>query len=171
VTRTEEDDYQNFVNAIQQADEVGYTPYWLGRNITYEGVTFLGPSMPDFGGEIEGGIGFTYDAPLESGGGSIDIVLVGDASWDKSPFSQPVRDSGVTAKKVIVAGAAGTLMFIPGGTRPINATRLYLDIGDTHLVATAHAGSDPSPGITDSNPLIYEAAFLSVMQNLRPYPD
>jgi hypothetical protein len=46
-----------------------------------------------------------------------------------------------------------------------------LTIGNTQVVAIAHSGGDTSPGGPDSNPLIYEEAFLSVMENLRPYPD
>jgi hypothetical protein len=169
--RTEEDDYQNFVRAIETADEVGYKPYWLGRNFTHEGITFFGPSMPDFGGEIVGGVGFTYDAPLDRGGGDIEIILISDSAWADSGFSGSPRAAGTTVKTVTVVGVQATLLFIPAGTRPINQTALIMEIAGTHIVARAHSGGAVTPGGPDSNPLIYEDAFLSVVEQLRPYPD
>ena len=41
---------------------------------------------------------------------------------------------------------------------------LTLALGNTHIVGS-------TPGGPDANPLIDEQTFLSVMQQLRPYPD
>jgi hypothetical protein len=169
--RTEEDDFQNFVERIENSGEIGYTPYWFGRNFTIADTTFYGPSIPDFGSEFEDGIAFSYDAPLEDGGGSLDVRLYSEAGWERSGAGRPPREVGVVTRPVRLNGRPATLMLIPGGTRPINVIRLVTQIGDTHIVVLAHSGGETSPGGPDSNPLIDEDTFLKLMGRLRPYPE
>ena len=48
---------------------------------------------------------------------------------------------------------------------------LTLALGNTDIVAVVHSIGGSTPGGPDANPLIDEQTFLSVMQQLRPYPD
>jgi hypothetical protein len=169
--RTEEDDFQNFLRVVERADEERYTPYWLGKNPTLAGIVFYGPSMPDFETEINGRIDFSYDASMRDGGGSLNVSLISGAIWDETGFSRPIRDPVVKTIDVEVLGASGKINVISAGARPINATRLTVQIGETHVVVTAQAGGQTAPGQADSNPLIYEDAFMSVIEELRPYTD
>src|SRR5438477_8233438 len=46
--------YKNFLTAVAKAPQDGYTPYWLGRECEAGGLTFTGPSVPDFCAYVEG---------------------------------------------------------------------------------------------------------------------
>jgi hypothetical protein len=132
--RTEQDDYENFVEAVANAEEVGYTPYWLGRDFSYNGVTFFGPSMPDFGAEIQGGVDYSYYAELDNGGGRLQVVVLSESGWQQSGLSQPVRDPVVKSMSARVLDEEGTVTFISGGAREVNVARFDLKVGDTYIV-------------------------------------
>jgi hypothetical protein len=72
---------------------------------------------------------------------------------------------------VTVNGAQATLWLVPGATRPVEQARLLTQDGETRVLTIAYAGGPIRPGGPDSNPLVDEETFLSVMQNLRPYPE
>lgn len=61
--------------------------------------------------------------------------------------------------------------FLPAGTRPVNALWLFIDIGDTVVLAQVASGG---PGILgeDANPLLDTDLLIEVMvEHLRPYPE
>jgi hypothetical protein len=47
--------FRNFRERIENAQEEGFEVYWLGREFTAGGLTFRGPSVPDYGDEVDGG--------------------------------------------------------------------------------------------------------------------
>jgi hypothetical protein len=72
---------------------------------------------------------------------------------------------------VRLLGQDATMVVTSTPTRPVNQRRLLLHLGDTTVQIIAASGGSPAPGEPDVNPLIDEATFLAVMENLRPYPE
>lgn len=182
------DYYKNFLAVATQAPSQGYTMYWLGRSFTAGGLTFKGPAVPDFGAGQEGGVEFSYNAP---GGAGLDIAVLSDAAF-AHPAPTPAR---ATTKTVTILGRPAELQSAAAGTRPVNVLILPFSLGNTHVVASVHSGGAVTPSgpdvnlhvwsateqrfVTataiprgpDVNPLVNdEQMFLSVMQQLRPYP-
>ncbi len=89
--------------------------------------------------------------------------------WQAKQASAQLPE-GAMLKSTVVQGVPGQLHVIPAGTRPINALRLRVHLGQTWVLAEAGASGAATPGGPDANPLIDEQTFLSVMQQLRPYP-
>lgn len=165
-SRSPDQDYKNFLTAASRASSDGYTMYWLGRSFSAGGLTFEGPGVPDFGGEeAGGGVAMSYSA--QGGAAGLNIGVLSAAAWGRRAEA-PVP--GSKAKTVMVLGRPAELQSAPAGTRPVNALTLIMSLGDTHVVAVAHAIGPVTPGGPDANPLIDEATFLSVLEQLRPYP-
>jgi hypothetical protein len=171
--RAPDQDYRNFQTAVASASKDGYAPYWLGRGFTVGGLSFTGPSTADFGGEVEGGgANFSYDADVLDGGGSVslDVTLYSPAAWDRVKAVQgavPAPNAVVT--DVAVPGGAGRLLQTRDSAGSIEQLRLVAQLGDTTVLAIALRGNRATPG-PDLNPLTDKRTFISVMQNLRLYP-
>ncbi len=163
--------FNNFKTVVASADRDGYTPYWLGREFTAGGLVFQGPVTSDLPGQVAGGgVRMEYNADLalrgSSGAVGLEVVVYSPAAWEKDRG----RVDASATKFVRVAGQDAKLSAIAGGTRPVEELVLQLKFGDTTVIAIAGAGGPLVPGGPDANPLIDEATFLAVMQNLRPYP-
>lgn len=166
--------YKNFQTAVARAPQAGYTVYWLGREFQAGGLTFKGPEVS--GTEAEGleggGVATSYGADLPQGGGvNLGITLYSANAWGR--VSARIEKTGVAGWKtnqVVILGRVAELQWASAGTRPVNSLTLILSLGDTHIVAGAGAGGPVTPGGPDANPLVDEQTFLSVMRQLRPYP-
>jgi hypothetical protein len=167
VSRDPGQGYKNFQTAVAKAPQDGYAAYWLGRKFRAGGLTFTGPDVADFGTEVTGGgVQMSYNA---NAGGGLVITLYSDAAWQQGGGTRPLPKNTMT-KNVTIKGIAGELFLVPAGTRPVNDVRLNLRLGNTMVEAIAQAGGSATSGGPDANPLIDEQTFLSVMQQLRPYP-
>ena len=71
--RASDQEFRNFKTAAARAPSQGWTPYWLGRNVSAGGLTFSGPNVGDIGSELTGGgeivtYDALYDATAKTGG-------------------------------------------------------------------------------------------------------
>jgi hypothetical protein len=166
--------YDNFLTAATAAPADGYTIWWLGREFTAGGATFTGPAVADIGGRLDaGGVSMSYypQAPLRTG--SLDVSLYSRDGWSKAEAMGVNRLSrGATSRSVSVAGHQAILTVTPFPPAPSTTGHLSLtvDLGDTVALASVGRAS-LGRGTPDTNPLLDEATFLSVMQHLRPYPE
>ena len=164
--------YQNFLKAAKQAPSDGYTMYWLGRQFDAGGVTFAGPSVDDFGQEVDGGgilMSYTAQGPDRY---DIRLTVETQSAWADAKSRGIFRIPGnARTRDVTIGGHMGELLVRPAppGLQGIQGIQLHLDLGDTSLLATVSTYV-PAGGGPDPNPLKNEDTFLSAMQNLRPYP-
>jgi hypothetical protein len=166
-------DYDRFVAAAASAPSDGYAPYWLGREFRAGGLTFRGPGVGGIGDDVEGGgLEANYSAEvLKDSYVELQLVMYSPKAWSLAivrVLNQP--EPRRRRKTAQVRGENAELLIVPAGTRPINALVLIVSFGDTTIQAIASSGGPATPGGPDLNPLIDEATFLSVLQNLRPYP-
>ena len=154
-----------------------YDVYWLGRGLTYQGLLFSGPLVAGFDDPKSDAVQLDYGfAPPGAGlssttGGALSITLMSSAHWDsvRDRVLAPGRDP-TTSKDVTVGKAPATLITSPVPGRRASDLFLIIRLGGTvAYVNTGSLGSE-TPGGAETNPLVDEATFLAVMQNLRPYP-
>ncbi len=164
--------YDNFKTAVANADQQGYTPYWLGREFVAGGLTYKGPDVADFGDEVDGGgVSMGYSARLARGGVSLNMSLYSRDAWSRAEVAGISRvGANASVRTVTVAGHTGTLVVIPSGTPGVRAIQLVLRLGETVVRASVPFTISATPGGASPDPLSDEATFLSVMQQLRPYP-
>jgi hypothetical protein len=169
-------DPNQYLTPIAEAQTAGLTPYWLGPTIetdkgplrAVEGIFpqgYAGVALP--------GIQITYfngDQVI----GTLDVLTFQKTDWaSEGPRARALDFPSAKRKNVLVAGHDAELIAVPGGTRPINVYLLIVAAGDEVVVVETNSlggGRNATPGGVDLNPLIDEQTFLSVMQNLRPYP-
>jgi hypothetical protein len=164
--------FRNFRERIKDAEDEGFDVYWLGREFTAGGLTFRGPSVPDEGDEVAGGgVEFSYDTQLPTGGGTgISVYAFSPAAWALREQQQGTLDPHVTTR-VMVHGHEATMVATTTATRPVNQRRLIVHFGETTVQVIAASGGAAVEGGPDVNPLIDEATFLAVIEQLRPYPE
>lgn len=161
--------YNNYRTSVASSGQDAYIPYWLGQEFNAGGLSFRGPFADDFGSTVPGGgVRFHYKATLPPGTGAVDlaITLFSERAWDlaKSRYDVPGEEH------VLIAGHSASLSSSSAGDRPVNVLGVTLHVDGTTVVAEAHSGGAATPGGPDVNPLVDEQTFLSVLQNLRPYP-
>jgi hypothetical protein len=165
--------YQNFVKAAENAPSDGYTMYWLGREFEAGGVTFEGPSVDDFGQEVElGGVLMSYTA---DGSQSFDLGLTVETqpAWVDAKSRGIFRIPGNAVRRdVSVAGHPAESVVFPAnpGLSGIQGIQVHVNVGDTSILATVSTFV-PAGGGPDPNPLKDEETLLRVLDQLRPYPD
>lgn len=163
--------YHSFQTAVARAPKDGYTVYWLGRSFTAGGLTFTGPEVSgtEAGGLPGGGVDFSYNPP--GSGAGLNISLLSDAAWQRARgrVERTPGSAGWQTKQVMFLGRPAVLQWASAGTRPLDVLALILTLGDTHIVAGTSATGPLTPGGPDTNPLIDEQTFLSIMQQLRRY--
>lgn len=171
--RAADQEFRNFKTVAARAPSQGWTAYWLGRDFTVEATTFTGPSVGDFDSQLTGGgATVTYDAlpgETQPGGGTLTLAEYSSSAWAKARVLQG-PPAGVPVRDVPVAGAHGQLILLAAGTRPFDEARVYVQLGDTMVMAVASSGGSSTPGGPDINPLVDPDKLLSVLQHLRPYP-
>ena len=169
-----EDGWNNFQTAA--ASDRNYDVYWLGREFQAAGHTFRGPdanSPDDPVGEVEGGGLGMYYAP-DPYIGDLKLVLYSRDAWESKQQRPP--EGRFEEKRVVVAGESAILrtrFYDPGFTAApgdVIAQILTIDVGTTVVEATTGSVIPATPG-PEPNPLIDEATFLAVMDELRPYPE
>jgi hypothetical protein len=165
----------DFVAAVATARALDVPVYWLGQEFAVGGLVFRGPDVVDFDNDVEAtGIGMTYIAPVDDGNTGLDLTVYGRDAWElvKERVTNP-RTPGASRRSVSVLGKDAEMFSAPGGTRPLNALWLILDLGDAVVVATVNSGGPAYAGGPDYNPLINSPdLFVQVIEeNLRPYPE
>lgn len=162
-----------FSEGVATVQAMGAQAYWLGWEFNAGDLVFHGPSRATIGTEVQGGgVVADYTAPLDNGNIPFQLTTYTRPAWDlaKEAVTNP-KLRGIARKTVSVQGREGELLFLPGGTRPVNILRLVVDVGDVVLVAEAPSGGPATPGGPDVNPFINNPDLLvQVMQDLRPYP-
>jgi hypothetical protein len=155
-----------FVERAEAAESEGWTPYWLGTSFDAGGFVFAGPNVPDFAVVDDGGVSYQYVAPQEPIAFELNIVL-----WSRDAWADARGSREFTGKPVEIAGMPGQLLPVlaPGGG--VLQLQVLLEADDTVIdVTTRQAGIDPASG-RDRNPLMNEATLVSVLGELRPYPE
>lgn len=162
--------FENFKKAVEDAEDDGYRPYWLGRGFEAGGVTFDGPNVTDFfDGTPGGGVRFSYGGFVPPQGRV--VIHFDEYSPEAWSMIEPLR-AGYGGREIVVAGHSGKLRIDKGSSNaPSGLVELVLSIGNTVVVVTVSGGRGRTDGAADPNPLTDEATFLSMMENLRPYPD
>jgi hypothetical protein len=164
-----------FLTPVAAAEEAGVAVYWLGPSFEADGVVFS-TTEAKFPEGIQGvpvnGLEVCY-SPGDQPGGLLYLELFPKSEW--TAVEEKVRNPripGVTTKTVTVAGRQGELLFLPFGTRPVNALWLIVDFGDVVVLGEALAGGAAYPGGPDYNPFINDPDLLvALMEDLRPYPE
>lgn len=161
-----------FLRDVAAVQAMGLPVYWPGTEFTVDGHVFRGPYVAEFGDEVEaGGVRMSY--VLEGGNTPVYLTTYSRAAWEmvKDRLTNP-RTPGTDRRTVSVLGRDAEMFSAPGGTRPLNALWLILDLGDVVAVADTNSGGRISPGGPDYNPFINNPDLLvQVMQDLRPYPE
>jgi hypothetical protein len=160
------------------SSERDYEIYWLGTGFTAGGMEYWGPDVTDPDdataeiGRVEGGGLGMYYLSGSTCCGSLKLVVYSPDAWARvldlrSRGAQATFDS----RLVEINGHPAQLRTYRGTLNPVSAQTLIADFGGTVLEATTSAVVPPNPSASQPNPLIDEATFLAVMQNLRPYPE
>jgi hypothetical protein len=102
----------------------------------------------------------------------LEITIYSPAAWEGVERRVLTPETpGASHRSVSVLGKQAELYSAPGGTRPLNALWLVLDLGDVIVLAQANSGGPITPGGPDYSPFINNPDLLvQVMQDLRPYP-
>ena len=157
--------YGNFRTAVASVPNRQFQVYWLGREFTAGAIVFRGPYFVPIGGVVNNNrLDIEYSAGLT-------IRLYSQSAWaTAAPTIEHPSAHESKRRSVVVGGRSAVLLTgsVPG--RPINYQQLIIDFGDTVVTVVAGSGGAATPGGPDSNPLIDEQTFLSVMEQLRPYP-
>jgi hypothetical protein len=155
-------EFHNYQTAVAQAPKQGWTAYWLGRSFEAGGMTFKGPSVPDFGQVGDGTVTMSYDSGAH---GDFYISLFTTAVWrDQAAKGSDGMAPGATRVAITIAGAPATVT-----TGPVHneGVRIDIDYPDTHVLA--RVGPSFGENNVDVNKLD-EQTLLAVLQHLRPYP-
>jgi hypothetical protein len=164
--------YDYFLRDVAAMQAMGLPVYWLGTEFTVDGHVFRGPYVSEFGAEVEGG-GIRMSYVLEGGNTPAYLTIYSTTAWEtvKDRITNP-RTPGTSRRTVSIVGKDADMFSAPGGTRPLNALWLILDLSDVVVVADTNSGGAVRPGGPDYNPFINNPDLLvQVMQGLRPYPE
>jgi hypothetical protein len=163
--------FDNFQTAV--AADRNYDIYWLGESFEAGGLVFEGPEVSDFADDVEGGgLGTHYYAPYNrSCCLDLHITMFVRSAWvERERRRAAGPDQGYAVREVEVAGVRAELR--TGGSPPSNTMHLLvLDYGDTVVEAVTRSVVPATPSAAQPNPLVDEATFLAVMEQLRPYPE
>ncbi len=168
--------YGNFETAVASPNR-NYAAYWMGREFKAGALTYQGPQANAAAGSggLGAGIGVNDVDGLQLSYTTtrcceLELTLYSRRAWDRFDPLSPLP--GRERKTVYVNGNEAVLWTRYDSPGKVSSQTLIIDYGKT--VATVVTGSalptivsTPQP---DPNPLIDEATFLAVMQNLRPYP-
>jgi hypothetical protein len=165
--------HPEFLTPVGGAIRSGLTPYWLGERFPAGGLEFRllagvelistgdppGLELPYAGELVEGTVPFHIESHTASGGGA-EVFRSRAATWPEARMEH-----------VQVGELSGELYTIPSAERPANQLWLFLNLGETTVIAQVDSGATGVPG-TDPNPLIDKDLLISVLaEHLRPYPE
>ena len=160
-----------FLRDVATVEAIGLPVYWLGTEFTVDGLLFRGPYVAEFGDEVEGG-GIRMSYVLEGGNTPAYLTVYSRDAWEMvEDRTMNPRTPGASQRTVSVLGKDAEMFSAPGGTRPLNALWLIVDLSDVVVVADTNSGGAVRPGGPDYNPFINNPDLLvQVMEDLRPYP-
>jgi len=167
-------DPEAYRTPVAQAQAAGLTPYWLGPEFSAGGLSFdfiEGTFPQGVAGVRVNGLQLSY---LARDGYTVrataDVLTFSKTQWATAAdrVRYPAGVTGVTRKNVTVGGRHAELISMPLGARPVNSRQLIIEFDDAVVLGqtTAVLANDGR----QINPLIDEQTFLSVMEQLRPYP-
>lgn len=163
-----------FLTPVAQAQDARITPYWMGKEFKVGAITvvltrdievYSNPSLdPAFSAAYSG----RQEEPLIHIG--LNVTTWHEGAAELANRRQRVLDqTGATTAPVKVGDWPAELVSVPGGTRPIRALFLYIDVGDFTVGIITNSGTTGVPG-TDSNPLLDSQLFIdTVAAHLQPY--
>jgi len=163
---------KSFLRDAAAMQQLGLPVYWLGTEFTVDGNVFRGPHVSEFGAEVKGG-GMRMSYVLVGGNTPAYLTVYTRPAWElvRDRMTNPTT-RGAVVRAVSVVGRDAELFSAPGGTRPLNALWLIVDLSDVVVVADTNAGGAVRLGGPDYNPFINNPDLLiQVMQDLRPYPE
>ena len=103
--------------------------------------------------------------------GRLDLNTYTKADWSQVSERYATHEPGTQRRMVSVAGRTAELISVALGNRPVNGLGVVVDLGEYVAIAETSAVSSGNASATpDHNPLIDEQTFLSVLEQLRPYP-
>jgi hypothetical protein len=157
----------NFKTVVATAPRDGYTPYWLGQEFEAGGQQFRGPFTSVIGHEVPGGgVSTDYDA---LSGMSLTITSYSPAAWAQSSVRTSALQQGATSAPVTSGAHDAELLRIPFHGRLLGLTVVF-HLGETVVVAATSADGSHLDATPNPNPLVDEPTLLSVLTQLRPYP-
>jgi hypothetical protein len=159
---------QRFQTAIAVPDRA-YQVYWLGKEFSAAGLVFQGPLVGGFDNPRPDEILTEYVSTKP--GAFLTFSVMSSAHWEaaRDRVLGPLPTGG-SRRSVTVLARDATLLSVSAGDRPIGNLTLIIPFGDAVVYASVASAGAATPGGPDVNPLIDEATFIAVMQNLRPYP-
>ena len=165
-----------FLTPVAQAQELGITPYWLGRKFVVGSLVF----------EISGGAKLIelrrvgQRLILEYSGIDEDTRSAGllrlstypkDGESANVVRERALRVQGSTSREVRVGSWTGELLSVPSPSRPVNVLELFVDTGRA-IVGGLTGASNVGVPDKQGNPLLDEDLLIEVMaEHLRPYPE
>lgn len=158
---------------ISRAQERGLAVYWLGEAITHDGKTLANAESGDLFNDSEGSFEVAYadatdDDELEANL-SVRTYALDEWAQQRSTVLDPINAPSPVIREIDLVATPATMVIQPLGSRTRNSVSLILSFNDGVVVARTNSVHD-SDG-TEMNPLIDEATFLAVMEQLRPYPE
>jgi hypothetical protein len=168
-----EPDPNAYLTPVSEAVDAGLQPYWLGPSITAgsETYSYIEGEYPEgISGFQLNGIELVYG----SGSGMVvlDVRTIPTGEWPAAEAEVRERKRReVERQEISVAGLTAELVTHASGSRPISAYILIIETPEAAVVVSVPSGGSPTPGGPDRNPLIDYETFLSVVENLRPYPE
>ena len=165
-------EYPEFLTPVASAQALGVRPYWLGERFKAGTLLFEIAAISrliDRGSGV--GLQLTYSAELGKGSVAMDLEVYPKQNGGAEAARDLARTApDSTSRRVKVGRWRGELFSLPLATRPVNQLWLFVDVGETIVVARALSGGPGIPG-QDVNPLIDSERLVWAMQNLRPYPE
>jgi hypothetical protein len=168
----EREAFSNFQTAVAAPDR-NFDAYWLGRNFTINGVEFEGPAVGELG-RGEGGESLTFGYAAPAAGVccfGLNVTLYGPAAWEEVKRIRGDHNVSGTTRDVTIMGFPATFRKVVDPPGVIQALVLHVFADDTVIEAVAGAATPLTPSDPQPNPLVHEATFLAVMEQLRPYPE
>ena len=162
------------LSAVDQARELGISPYWLGSHFRAGASSFsVTAAARVFNEESDPHLYVQYAAATEDGLVDLRIVSYPKGAWTAQELAE--RSAARANPEHILETAevgpwAGILSTFSTPSRPVTNLQLFVDVRDVVVIAQAGSGINGIPG-SDPNPLIDAELLIEVVaEHLRPYP-
>lgn len=157
---------------IAEARRSGLDVYWLGKEVLVDGTHWdtIEAAFPIGIARSDGmAVEVTY-LPAGDAPGSMDIRSMSPGEWALSETGVLAPPSvRVRTEEVSIAGTQALMFTYALESRNPNGRGIILDRGDS--VVFAYTSSWIGENGREDNPLMDEATFLAVLEQLRPYPE
>lgn len=168
----DEPDPERYKTPIAAAQRSGLDVYWLGKEVLVNGTHWdtIEAAFPIGIGRSDGvAVEVTY-LPTGDAPGSMDIRSMSPGEWAVSETGVLAPPSvRVRTEEVSIAGTEALMFTYALESRSPSARGIILDRGDS--VVFAYTPSWTGENGREDNPLMDEATFLAVLEQLRPYPE